>query len=107
MFRLAERSYAPHPVLERGLDILFILHADHEQNCSTTTMRVIGSSLADPYSAVAGAAAALGGPRHGSANEEVVPMLHEIGSAERIPALLQPVKAGEPRPLGLVHPLYK
>src|SRR5438132_914792 len=107
MFKMTELKYRPDPVLERALDVLFILHADHEQNCSTTTMRVIGSSLADPYSAVAGAAAALGGPRHGSANEEVVHMLHEIGSAERIPALIKQVKAGERRLMGFGHRVYK
>jgi len=107
MFKMTELKYRPDPVLERALDVLFILHADHEQNCSTTTMRVIGSSLADPYSAVAGAAAALGGPRHGSANEEVVHMLHEIGSADRIPALIKQVKAGERRLMGFGHRVYK
>jgi citrate synthase len=86
MFKMTELKYKPDPVLERALDVLFILHADHEQNCSSTTMRAIGSAHSDPYAAVAGAAAALGGPRHGSANEEVVHMLHEIGSADRIPA---------------------
>src|SRR2546427_8154845 len=80
LFKMTELQYQPDPVLERALDVLFILHADHEQNCSTTTMRTIGSSLADPYASVAGSAAALGGPRHGSANEEVVHMLHEIGT---------------------------
>src|SRR5690242_15637857 len=77
MFRMTELKYRADPILEHALDVLFILHADHEQNCSSTTMRAIGSAHADPYSAVAGAAAALGGPRHGSANEEVVHMLHE------------------------------
>src|SRR5438477_3176765 len=107
MFKMTELKYRPDPVLERALDVLFILHADHEQNCSTTTMRVIGSSLADPYSAVAGAAAAPGGPPHGSANEEVVHMLHEIGSADRIPALIKRVKAGELRLTGFGHRVYK
>src|SRR3989449_1667749 len=107
LFKMTELKYQPNPVLARALDVLFILHADHEQNCSTTTMRVIGSSHVDPYSAVAGAAAALGGPRHGSANEEVVHMLHEIGSAERIPALIKQVKAGERRLMGFGHRVYK
>jgi citrate synthase len=107
MFRMTELRYQPNTILERALDVLFILHADHEQNCSTTTMRTIGSAHADPYAAVAGAAAALGGPRHGSANEEVVHMLHEIGSLDRIPALVKQVKAGERRLMGFGHRVYK
>ncbi len=107
MFRMTELKYRPDPVLENALDVLFILHADHEQNCSTTTMRTIGSSLADPYVAVAGAAAALAGPRHGSANEEVVHMLHEIGSKDRVPALIKQVKSGERRLMGFGHRVYK
>ena len=107
MFKMTELKYKPDPVLERALDVLFILHADHEQNCSSTTMRAIGSAHSDPYAAVAGAAAALGGPRHGSANEEVVRMLHEIGSADRIPALIKRVKAGELRLTGFGHRVYK
>jgi citrate synthase len=107
MFKMTELKYRPDPVLERALDVLFILHADHEQNCSTTTMRTIGSSLADPYVSVAGAAAALGGPRHGSANEEVVHMLHEIGSVDGVPALIKQVKAGERRLMGFGHRVYK
>src|SRR5438477_1897315 len=107
MFKMTELKYKPDPVLERALDVLFILHADHEQNCSTTTMRTIGSALADPYVAVAGAAAALAGPRHGSANEEVVHMLHEIGSADRVPGLIKQVKAGERRLMGFGHRVYK
>ncbi len=107
MFKMTELKYKPVPVLERALDVLFILHADHEQNCSSTTMRAIGSAHSDPYAAVAGAAAALGGPRHGSANEEVVRMLHEIGSADRIPALIKRVKAGELRLTGFGHRVYK
>src|SRR2546430_16300908 len=101
MFKMTELKYKPDLVLERALDVLFILHADHEQNCSSTTMRAIGSAHSDPYAAVAGAAAALGGPRHGSAHEEGVRTLHEIGSARRIPAALKSVKAGELRPTGL------
>ncbi len=107
LWRMTELKYRPDPVLERALDVLFILHADHEQNCSTTTMRTIGSSLADPYASVAGAAAALGGPRHGSANEEVVHMLHEIGSTDRIPALIKQAKSGERRLMGFGHRVYK
>jgi len=107
MFKMTELKYKPDPVLEHALDVLFILHADHEQNCSTTTMRTIGSSLADPYVAVAGAAAALAGPRHGSANEEVVHMLHEIGSADGVPGLIKQVKAGERRLMGFGHRVYK
>ena len=107
MFKMTELKYKPDLVLERALDVLFILHADHEQNCSSTTMRAIGSAHSDPYAAVAGAAAALGGPRHGSANEEVVRMLHEIGSADRIPALIKRVKAGELRLTGFGHRVYK
>src|SRR5881296_3538362 len=107
MFKMTELKYRPDPVLERALDVLFILHADHEQNCSSTTMRAIGSAHSDPYAAVAGAAAALGGPRHGSANEEVVHMLHEVGSADRIPALIKRVKAGELRLTGFGHRVYK
>jgi citrate synthase len=107
MYRMAEPKYHPDPVLEGALDMLFILHADHEQNCSTTTMRMIGSSLADPYAAVAGAAAALGGPRHGAANEEVVRMLREVGTTDRIPALIKQVKAGERRLMGFGHRVYR
>src|SRR5689334_18119739 len=107
MFKMTEMRYKPDPVLEHALDVLFILHADHEQNCSTTTMRTIGSSLADLYVAVAGAAAALAGPRHGSANEEVVHMLHEIGSTDRVPGLIKQVKAGERRLMGFGHRVYK
>jgi citrate synthase len=94
-------------VLTRALDVLFILHADHEQNCSTTTMRVIGSSHADPYSAAAGAAAALYGPLHGGANEQVLRMLNDIGSMENIPAYIDRVKRGELRLMGFGHRVYK
>ncbi len=107
MFRMTELRFTPNPVLERALDVLFILHADHEQNCSTSTMRTIGSAHSDPYAAVAGAAAALGGPRHGSANEEVVHMLREIGSVDHVPALIKSVKAGERRLMGFGHRVYK
>jgi citrate synthase len=107
LFRMTELRYTPNPVLERAMEVLFILHADHEQNCSTTTMRTIGSSHADPYSALAGAAAALYGPLHGGANEAVLKMLHEIGSMNNIPAFIKRVKAGEGRLMGFGHRVYK
>src|SRR6476659_806731 len=107
LFKMTELRYKPNPVLEKALDILFILHADHEQNCSTSTMRVVGSSLADPYSCVAAAAAALSGPRHGGANEEVVRMLHEIGSVSNVPTLIKAVKEGDRRLMGFGHRVYK
>jgi len=107
MFKTTEVKYSPHPVLERALDVLFILHADHEQNCSTSAMRGIGSSHPDPYSCMAGAAAALYGPLHGGANEEVLRMLREIGSIEAIPAYIQRVKKGEVRLMGFGHRVYK
>jgi citrate synthase len=107
LFKMTELRYKPDPVLEKALDVLFILHADHEQNCSTSTMRLVGSSLADPYSCVSAAAAALSGPRHGGANEEVVHMLHEIGSTAKIPELIKQVKAGERRLMGFGHRVYK
>ena len=105
--RVAEPRYKPNPVLERALDILFILHADHEQNCSTSTMRMVGSSQADPYSALAAAASALYGPLHGGANEAVLTMLREIGSKDRIPEFIKKVKAGEGRLMGFGHRVYK
>jgi citrate synthase len=107
LFRMTELKYKPNPVLERAMEVLFILHADHEQNCSTTTMRTIGSSHADPYSALAGAAAALYGPLHGGANEAVLKMLHEIGSITNIPAFIKRVKSGEGRLMGFGHRVYK
>ena len=107
MFKTTEVKYSPHPVLERALDVLFILHADHEQNCSTSAMRGIGSSHPDPYSCMAGAAAALYGPLHGGANEEVLRMLREIGSIDAIPAYLQRVKKGDVRLMGFGHRVYK
>lgn len=107
MFRMVEPRYEPDPVLEKALDVLFILHADHEQNCGTNTMRSIGSALTDPYSAVAGAAAALYGPRHGGANEAVLRMLSEIGHVSNIPAYVERVKAGEFRLMGFGHRVYK
>jgi citrate synthase len=107
LFKMTEVKFSANPVLERALDVLFILHADHEQNCSTSTMRAIGSSHADPYSALAGAAAALYGPLHGGANEAVLKMLHEIGSKNNVPAFIKRVKAGEGRLMGFGHRVYK
>jgi citrate synthase len=107
LFRMTEPRYAVNPVLERALDVLFILHADHEQNCSTSVMRNIGSSHADPYSALAGAAAALYGPLHGGANEAVLRMLAEIGSITNVPAFIKRVKGGDGRLMGFGHRVYK
>jgi citrate synthase len=107
LFRMTELKYQVNPVLERALDVLFILHADHEQNCSTSAMRSIGSSHVDPYSAMAGAVAALYGPLHGGANEAVLRMLNEIGSVENIPAFIKRVKAGDGRLMGFGHRIYK
>lgn len=107
LLKMTEVKYTPNPVLERALDVLFILHADHEQNCSTSAMRSIGSSHVDPYSALAGAAAALYGPLHGGANEAVLRMLKEIGSLANIPAFIKRVKAGEGRLMGFGHRVYK
>ncbi|MEZ5318645.1 MAG: citrate synthase [Vicinamibacterales bacterium] len=107
LFKMTELKYAPNPVLERALDILFILHADHEQNCSTSAMRGIGSSQADPYSALAGAAAALYGPLHGGANEAVLRMLQEIGHVKNVPNFISRVKRGEGRLMGFGHRVYK
>jgi citrate synthase len=107
LFKMTELKYQPHPVLERALDVLFILHADHEQNCSTSAMRNIGSSQADPYSSMAGAAAALYGPLHGGANEAVLRMLNEIGSVANVPAFIKRVKGGEGRLMGFGHRVYK
>jgi citrate synthase len=107
MRRMGERRYEPNPTLERALDVLFILHADHEQNCSTNAMRSVGSSLADPYVSVAAAAAALYGPLHGGANEEVLRMLKEIGSIERVPAFVKSVKDGRGKLMGFGHRVYK
>jgi len=107
LFRIGVKDYKPNPVLERALDVLFILHVDHEQNCSTTTMRVIGSSHADPYSALAGSMAALYGPLHGGANEAVLRMLARIGSVEKVPAFIEGVKNREERLMGFGHRVYK
>jgi citrate synthase len=107
LFKMTELKYKPNPVLERALDLLFILHADHEQNCSTSAMRAVGSSHVDPYSALAGAAAALYGPLHGGANEAVLRMLEEIGSVKSIPDFIKRVKAGDGRLMGFGHRVYK
>ena len=108
MFRMTETKYKPEPALERALDVLFILHADHEQNCSTSVMRSVGSSHVDPYSATAAAAAALYGPLHGGANEAVIHMLTEIGSVKNVPEFIKKVKAGEGvKLMGFGHRVYK
>jgi citrate synthase len=107
LFKRTELKYQPDPVLERALDILFILHADHEQNCSTSTMRLVGSAHTDPYCALAAAAAALYGPLHGGANEAVLRMLEEIGSKDNVPAYIRRVKSGEVRLMGFGHRVYK
>ncbi|OFW09206.1 MAG: citrate (Si)-synthase [Acidobacteria bacterium RIFCSPLOWO2_02_FULL_67_36] len=107
LFKMTELKYKPSPVLERALDVLFILHADHEQNCSTSAMRAIGSSHADPYSSLAGAAAALYGPLHGGANEQVLRMLALIGSKDRILEFITDVKQGKGKLMGFGHRVYK
>jgi citrate synthase len=107
MFKTTELRYQPNPILERALSVLFILHADHEQNCSTNAMRSIGSAHTDPYSSLAGAAAALYGPLHGGANEAVLRMLNEIGSVARVPEYVKRVKAGEFKLMGFGHRVYK
>jgi citrate synthase len=107
MWKIAEPRYQPDPVLSRALDVLFILHADHEQNCSTTAMRVVGSSHADPYIATSAAASALYGPRHGGANEAVIKMLEEIGGYDNVEPYIARVKAGETRLQGFGHRVYK
>ena len=108
MWKVAEPRFDANPTLARALDILFILHADHEQNCSTTAMRVVGSSHADPYSCCAAACAALYGPRHGGANEMVIRMLTDIGSIENVPAFIDSVKQGDGGRLqGFGHRVYK
>ena len=107
MFKTTELKYQPNPVLERALSVLYILHADHEQNCSTNAMRSIGSAHTDPFSSLAGAAAALYGPLHGGANEMVLRMLNEIGSLSNVPDYIKRVKAGEFRLMGFGHRVYK
>jgi citrate synthase len=107
LFRTTEPKFHPNPTLERALDVLFILHADHEQNCSSTAMRIVGSSHVDPYSATAAATAALYGPLHGGANEAVLRMLVEIGSVKNVPTYVKSVKAGEKLLMGFGHRVYK
>ncbi|MDH5491801.1 MAG: citrate (Si)-synthase, partial [Myxococcales bacterium] len=107
LFKMTEVNYKPNPVIEKALDVLFILHADHEQNCSTSAMRSVGSSHVDPFSALAAASAALYGPLHGGANEAVVRMLNEIGSVKSIPAYIDKVKSGEVRLMGFGHRVYR
>ena len=107
LYKMSEAKYQPDLVLERALDVLFILHADHEQNCSTNAMRSVGSSHVDPYSAISAAAAALYGPLHGGANEAVLRMLNEIGSLSEVPNFVKRVKAGEGLLMGFGHRIYK
>ncbi len=107
LWKMVEPKYLANPVLARALDILFILHADHEQNCSTNAMRAVGSSQSDPYLATASAAAALSGPLHGGANEEVLRMLDEIGSKDNVPAYIKKIKEGKGRLMGFGHRVYK
>ncbi len=107
LWKMTEPKYAANPVLARALDILFILHADHEQNCSTNAMRSVASSQADPYLSTAAAAAALSGPLHGGANEQVLKMLDQIGSIKNIPAYMEQVKSGKMKLMGFGHRVYK
>ncbi len=107
MFRMTEQKYQPNPVIEKALDVLFILHADHEQNCSTNAVRSVSSSKVDPYSAIAAGCAALYGPLHGGANEAVIRMLEGIGSVEKVPEFIKSVKSGEGRLMGFGHRVYK
>ncbi|HEX5478421.1 MAG TPA: citrate/2-methylcitrate synthase, partial [Dehalococcoidia bacterium] len=107
LWKMSETRYTPDPVLERAVNVLFILHADHEQNCSANAMRAVGSSRSDPYSATAAAAAALYGPLHGGANEEVLHMLLEIGDKKRVPEFVKKFKDGEGRLMGFGHRVYK
>jgi len=107
LWRMTEPKYVANPVLARALEVLFILHADHEQNCSTSAMRSVGSSNADPYSTTAAAIAALSGPLHGGANEEVLRMLAEIGSESNIPGFIEQVKEGKRKLMGFGHRVYK
>jgi citrate synthase len=107
LFKTTELKYQPNPALERALDVLFILHADHEQNCSANAMRCVGSSHPDVYSATAAATAALYGPLHGGANEEVLRMLLDIGAIANVPAYIKRVKAGEKKLMGFGHRIYK
>jgi citrate synthase len=107
LWKMVEPKYVANPVIARALDVLFVLHADHEQNCSTNTMRAVGSSQADPYLATASAASALSGPLHGGANEEVLRMLDEIGTKNNIPAYIKKIKEGKGKLMGFGHRVYK
>jgi len=107
LWKMVEPKYVANPVLARALDILFVLHADHEQNCSTNAMRAVGSSQSDPYLATASAAAALSGPLHGGANEEVLRMLEEIGTKDHVPAYIKKIKEGKGKLMGFGHRVYK
>jgi citrate synthase len=107
LFKTTELKYKPDPAIERALDVLFILHADHEQNCSANAMRAVGSSGVDPYSALAAAGAALYGPLHGGANEAVLRMLRSVGAVARVPEFIRQVKAGEAKLMGFGHRIYK
>jgi len=107
MWKVAEPKYTANPILTHALDVLFILHADHEQNCGTLALRTVGSAHADPYSACAAACAALYGPRHGGANEAVIKMLNEIGSIDNVPAFITAVKEGHGKLQGFGHRVYK
>jgi citrate synthase len=107
LFRMAEPRFKPNPVLSRALDILFILHADHEQNCSTNAARAVGSAETDPYSTLAAASAALYGPLHGGANEAVLRMLRQIGDVKNVPDFVKSVKDGKGRLMGFGHRVYK
>ncbi len=107
LWKMVEPKYAANPVIARALDILFVLHADHEQNCSTNAMRAVGSSHTDPYLAIASAAAALSGPLHGGANEEELRMLDEIGSKDNVPAYIKKIKEGKGKLMGFGHRVYK
>ncbi len=107
LWRMVEPKYVANPVISRALDILFILHADHEQNCSANAMRAVGSSHTDPYLATSAAAAALSGPLHGGANEEVLKMLHEIGSKDNVAAYVKKIKEGKGKLMGFGHRVYK
>src|SRR5437868_5872076 len=107
LFKIAELKYQPDPRIEKALDVLFILHADHEQNCSTSAVRSVGSSQVDPYSALAAGIGALYGPLHGGANEQVLRMLHRIERVENIPGFIEGVKNGDERLMGFGHRVYK
>jgi citrate synthase len=107
LFKATEVKYQPNATVERALDVLFILHADHEQNCSTNAVRAVGSSQADPYCSLAAGVAALYGPLHGGANEAVIRMLQGIGSVQQVPEFIRRVKGGEGRLMGFGHRVYK